>query len=118
MDGLSSERIVGAAGATEGDGSGPAAESDPARVSSFRLDKYLVTVARFRQFGPQRFIVSIDGGRALGERELETDVAVDVAVGEVMDHLAYGPATGTVACVELLFVEPFTEARSSAGSHR
>jgi formylglycine-generating enzyme required for sulfatase activity len=29
---------------------GPAGEADPATVSSFRLDKYLVTVGRFRQF--------------------------------------------------------------------
>jgi hypothetical protein len=33
--------------ATDG---GPTAEADPATVSSFRLDKYLVTVGRFRQF--------------------------------------------------------------------
>jgi formylglycine-generating enzyme required for sulfatase activity len=32
------------------DGSGPTGEADPAVVSSFRLDKYLVTVGRFRQF--------------------------------------------------------------------
>ncbi|MGB8296537.1 MAG: SUMF1/EgtB/PvdO family nonheme iron enzyme [Polyangia bacterium] len=32
------------------DGSGPTAEADPATVSSFRLDKYLVTVGRFRKF--------------------------------------------------------------------
>lgn len=31
-------------------GSGPSGEADPATVSSFRLDKYLVTVGRFRQF--------------------------------------------------------------------
>ncbi len=30
--------------------SGPTGESDPATVSGFRLDKYLVTVGRFRQF--------------------------------------------------------------------
>ena len=32
------------------DGSGAAAEGDPASVSRFRLDRYLVTVGRFRQF--------------------------------------------------------------------
>lgn len=32
------------------DGAGPTGEADPATVSSFRLDKYLVTVGRFRQF--------------------------------------------------------------------
>jgi sulfatase modifying factor 1 len=31
-------------------GSGPKGEADPATVSGFRLDKYLVTVGRFRQF--------------------------------------------------------------------
>jgi sulfatase modifying factor 1 len=31
-------------------GSGPTGESDPAAVSTFRLDKYEVTVGRFRQF--------------------------------------------------------------------
>jgi formylglycine-generating enzyme required for sulfatase activity len=32
------------------DGGGPTGEDDPATVSDFRLDKYLVTVGRFRQF--------------------------------------------------------------------
>jgi formylglycine-generating enzyme required for sulfatase activity len=31
-------------------GSGPTGEADPATVSGFQLDKYLVTVGRFRQF--------------------------------------------------------------------
>jgi formylglycine-generating enzyme required for sulfatase activity len=31
-------------------GTGPTGEADPATVSGFRLDKYLVTVGRFRQF--------------------------------------------------------------------
>jgi formylglycine-generating enzyme required for sulfatase activity len=32
------------------DGAGPTGEADPASVSTFLLDKYLVTVGRFRQF--------------------------------------------------------------------
>lgn len=32
------------------DGSGPTDEADPATLSGFRLDKYLVTVGRFRQY--------------------------------------------------------------------
>ncbi len=32
------------------DGSGVTAEADPAKISSLRLDKYLITVGRFRQF--------------------------------------------------------------------
>jgi formylglycine-generating enzyme required for sulfatase activity len=31
-------------------GSGPTGEADPATLSSFRLDKYLITVGRFRQY--------------------------------------------------------------------
>jgi sulfatase modifying factor 1 len=41
----------------ENSGSGPSGEADPASVSSFRLDKYLVTVGRFR-----RFVVAWNGG--------------------------------------------------------
>jgi sulfatase modifying factor 1 len=39
---------------------GPAAEADPATVSSFRLDKYEVTVGRFRQF--VQAVLPADGG--------------------------------------------------------
>jgi formylglycine-generating enzyme required for sulfatase activity len=41
----------------DNDGSGPTNETDPATVSGFRLDRYLVTVGRFRQF-----VNAIDGG--------------------------------------------------------
>jgi formylglycine-generating enzyme required for sulfatase activity len=34
----------------ENDGGGPTSESDPASIDGFRLDEYLVTVGRFRQF--------------------------------------------------------------------
>ena len=39
---------------------GPADEADPATVSGFRLDKYLVTVGRFRQF--MNAVLPTDGG--------------------------------------------------------
>ncbi len=42
------------------DGSGPTGEADPATVSGFRMDKYLVTVGRFR-----RFVKAWDGGSGL-----------------------------------------------------
>jgi formylglycine-generating enzyme len=38
-------------------GTGPTGEADPATVSDFRLDKYLVTVGRFRQF-----VAALNGG--------------------------------------------------------
>ena len=49
-------------------GSGPTGEADPATVSSFRLDKYLVTVGRFRQFvsGVERRSW-LDAARGLGQ---------------------------------------------------
>jgi sulfatase modifying factor 1 len=34
----------------ENDGGGPTGEADPATVSSFKFDRYLVTVGRFRQY--------------------------------------------------------------------
>ena len=40
--------------------SGPTGEADPATVSGFRLDKYLVTVGRFRQF--VNAVLPPDGG--------------------------------------------------------
>jgi hypothetical protein len=43
-------RVHGVSGATLAPDGGPTAEADPANVSGFRLDKYLVTVGRFRQF--------------------------------------------------------------------
>ncbi len=45
--GVASRGVPGIAVAADG---GPTGEADPASVSSFRLDKYLVTVGRFRQF--------------------------------------------------------------------
>jgi formylglycine-generating enzyme required for sulfatase activity len=43
-----------------GGDAGPTSEADPATVSSFRLDKYLVTVGRFRQF--VNAVLPPDGG--------------------------------------------------------
>ena len=44
---------------SETDG-GPTDESDPATVSGFRLDKYMVTVGRYRQFASA--VLPVDGG--------------------------------------------------------
>jgi formylglycine-generating enzyme required for sulfatase activity len=44
------------------DGTGPTGQADPATVSGFRLDKYLVTVGRFRQFA--EIAAAPDGGAA------------------------------------------------------
>jgi formylglycine-generating enzyme required for sulfatase activity len=47
-------------------GDGGANEADPATISGFRLDRYLVTVARFRQFYLKVYPPSDDGGVAEG----------------------------------------------------
>ena len=47
-------------------GGGPTGEGDPATVTGFRLDKYLVTVGRFRQFveaGPASFAPAAGSGK-------------------------------------------------------
>ena len=64
-------------------------------------------IGRFRvgEFGPAGFEVRLDRGDILGEREFETGEGVHVAVGDVMDQLADGPAAGAVGRVELLVVE-------------
>ncbi len=53
------------------------------------------------QFGPELLIVGLDGGPILGERQADADVCVHVAVGDVVDELADGPATVAVRRIEL-----------------
>ncbi len=62
-----------------------------------RLDRQLAV----GKLGPGGFVVGLDGGPIFGERELEADVGVGVAVGDVMDDLAHGPAAVAVGRVEL-----------------
>ena len=57
------------------------------------------------QLGPGGFVVGLDGGPVLSERELEADVGVGVAVGDVMHHLAHGPAAVAIGRVELRVAE-------------
>src|ERR1700691_4862914 len=57
------------------------------------------------QAGPRRLVIGLDGGRIFREGELEPDIGVGVAVGEVMNHLTHGPAAVAVRSVELGIVE-------------
>ncbi len=50
---------------------------------------------------PCSFVVGLDGGPILSERELEADIGVRVAVGDVMHDLAHGPAAVAIGRVEL-----------------
>jgi hypothetical protein len=60
---------------------------------------------RIRKIGPKRFVVWFDCGDILGERQLETDIGVHVAVWDMVDHLPRGPTAGTVRGVQLLFAQ-------------
>ncbi len=57
--------------------------------------------AGVRQLGPSGFFVRPDGRLLLRERELDAGIRVEVAVGNMMHHLAHRPAAGPVGCVEL-----------------
>ena len=58
-------------------------------------------LAAIGEVGPGGYVVGIDGGPIFSERELETDQADAVAVGDVMDELADGPAAFAIGGVEL-----------------
>ena len=62
--------------------------------------------AAVRQAGPGGLVVGLDGGRVLSEGQLDANVGVGVAVGDVVDDLADGPAAFAVGGVELGVVEP------------
>jgi formylglycine-generating enzyme required for sulfatase activity len=99
---------------------GPSAEADPATVSGFRLDKYLVTVGRFRQFvaawnGGVGYVppagagkhTHLNGGSGLyattGGYELGWVAADDSNIA---------PTDANLACAD-----PFSTWTSTAGSH-
>ncbi len=54
---------------------------------------------------PCGFVVGLDGGPIFSERELEADVRVRVAVGDVVHQLAHGPAAVAIRRVELSITE-------------
>ncbi len=92
------------------DGNGATDEADAAKVTSFRLDKYLVTVGRFRQFvhasnagwlpapGSGKH-VHLNGGKGLtatgGGFEPGWVAADDMAVAPTDTNLLCGPDLGT-----------------------
>ena len=83
-----------------------AQEDDPALVQGVeKIEGWGDGRFRVGEFGPAGFEVGLDGWYVLGEREFEASESVHVAVGNVMDQLADGPAAGPVGRVELLVVE-------------
>ena len=57
---------------------------------------------RIGEIGPHGFLVRSDCGLRLGERQAIANVAVHVAVRDVVNKLTNGPAAGPVRSVELL----------------
>ena len=81
-------------------------QTDETRVQRVNEDQRAIDgQARVGQARPRGLVVRLDGGPILGERELEADEGVGVAVGEVMHHLADGPAAVAIGRVELSFAE-------------
>jgi len=94
-------------------GSGPSGEADPATVSAFRLDKYLVTVGRFRQF--VNAVLPPDGGTGWvplagsgkhthlndgrGLAEVAGDAGLAFEPGWAMDAWVFGaPTDANLSC--------------------
>ena len=91
-------------------------QEDPAGVESFEKLKRKTGRCVFGvgEFGPGFFAVGFDERRIFGEGEAETRVAVQVAIGDVVEELTHGPAVRAIGCVELPIVKAvggFSEAR-------
>src|SRR6266702_909412 len=62
---------------------------------------------RVCQFRPSCLLIRLDGWLFLGERQLQADVGVQVAVRDVMHDLPHGPATVAIWRIELRIVQAF-----------
>ena len=77
-------------------------QNGPAGVKCFnQLERHLgVGGTRVSESSPRSFVVGFDGRRFLGQRQPEADVTVDVAIGNVVNHLASRPAAFAVLEIE------------------
>ena len=79
---------------------------DPARMQRFdELERPLDGGDRVMQIGPGGFVVGHDGGIVFRQCEANADEGVHVAVGNVVDELADGPAAFAVGRIQLDLVE-------------
>src|SRR5208283_3854893 len=62
---------------------------------------------RICQFGPAILRIRLDRRLLFSERQLEADIGVHMAVGNMMRGLAHGPSAGTIRGVELSLCESF-----------
>jgi formylglycine-generating enzyme len=111
-------------------GSGPTGEADPATVSGFRLDKYLVTVGRFRQFvnawangylpaGGSGKHTYLNGGLGLVDVGAPADVGSVHETGwQTSDDGNIAPTSANLSCApasSATFVTPTTWTPSAGG---
>ena len=68
------------------------------------------------QFSPEIFHIRLDGGLFFGERQLEANVGVHVAVDDVMRHLAQRPATIAIGRIQLLVGKSAERGAQTGGS--
>jgi hypothetical protein len=80
-----------------------AQQGDPARVHGVKQRERDLDGSQFGVFepGPGVFVVGLDGGHVFREGPLGADVGVELAVGQVVNDLADGPATVAIRRVEL-----------------
>jgi hypothetical protein len=78
-------------------------EADPAVMQSLEESEGDVDRAGFRieKLRPAIFVIGLDRGLVFGEGETMADVGVHMAVGDVVDDLADGPAAFAIGSVEL-----------------
>jgi formylglycine-generating enzyme len=113
------------------DGGAPAGETDPATISGFRLDKYLVTVGRFRQY--VNYLVAggsppadgsgkhthLNGGQGL--LNSGSDAGVNYETGwdatDWNQYIPAGPDAGATWNKDLTHVAPYVVWTASVGSN-
>src|SRR5260370_2475825 len=80
-----------------------AQQRDPAPVHALQQGKRNLNRSQgvVRQVGPSLLIIRLDGRSLFRECQLATDISVQVAVGNVVDKLANGPAAVTVWHIQL-----------------
>jgi hypothetical protein len=94
-------------------------EHDPAGVEGFdELERPLDRGGGVMKGSPGFFVVGFDGGPIFGEGETNADEGVHVAVGDMVDELADGPASIAIGAVELLVVEALDSVAKLAGQVR
>jgi len=78
-------------------------KQDPAGVQAFENLKRKIDGSgpSIGKIGPELLVVRFDGGPVLGEGEAHADVRVHMAVGEMVNQLADGPAALSVRGIEL-----------------